>query len=83
VWTQLQEKAFHTLKQALVAALVLALPNFEKTFVLETNVSDCGIGVVLMQERHPLTFLSKPLCPKLRGLSTYEKEYMKILMVTQ
>jgi hypothetical protein len=53
VWTQLQEKAFDTMKQALVTAPVLALPNFAKTFVLENDASDSGIGDVLMQEGHP------------------------------
>jgi hypothetical protein len=36
-----------------------------------------------MQEGHPLAFLSKALGPKSRGLSTYEKEYMSILLVVQ
>jgi hypothetical protein len=26
----------------------------------------------LLQDKHPLAFISKPLGPKLRGLSTYE-----------
>jgi hypothetical protein len=69
------------LKQALVAAPILALPNFAKTFVIETDASDQGIGAVLMQEGHPLAFFSKPLGSKSRGLSTYEKEYMAILVV--
>jgi hypothetical protein len=69
------------LKQALVAAPILALPNFAKTFVIETDASDQGIGAVLMQKGHPLAFFSKPLGPKSRGLSNYEKEYMAILVV--
>jgi hypothetical protein len=48
------------LKQALVAAPILALPNFAKTFVIETDASDQGIGAVLMQEGHPLSFLASP-----------------------
>jgi hypothetical protein len=32
-----------------------------------------GVGVVLMQDHHPLAFVSKSLEPKLRGLSAYEK----------
>jgi uncharacterized UPF0160 family protein len=83
VWAQLQKKAFHTLKQDLVTTSVLALPNFTKTFVLEIDASDSGIGVVLMQEGHPLAFLSKSLGLKSRDLSTYEKEYMAILIAVQ
>jgi hypothetical protein len=78
VWAQLQKKEFHTFKQDLVTTPVLALPNFTKTFVLEIDACDFGIGVVLMQEGHPLAFLSKSLGLKSRDLSTYEKEYMAI-----
>jgi hypothetical protein len=33
-----------------------------------------------MQGKHPIAFISKSLGPKLRGLSTYEKEYITILL---
>lgn len=36
-----------------------------------------------MQDGHPLAYLSKALGPKSRGLSTYEKEYMAILLAVQ
>lgn len=35
---------------------------------------------MLTQEGHPFAFISKPLGPKTRGLSTYEKEYLAILI---
>jgi hypothetical protein len=51
--------------------------------VLETDASDSRVGAVLVEERHPLTFLSKALGLKSRELSTYEKEYMTILIAVQ
>jgi hypothetical protein len=83
VWTRYDEVAFSTLKQALIAAPVLALPDFTKPFVLETNASDAGVGDVLMQSGHPIAVLSKALGPKSRGLSTHEKEYMAIIIAVQ
>jgi hypothetical protein len=35
---------------------------------------------VLMQRGHPLAYISKALGPKSRDLSTYEKEYLAILI---
>jgi hypothetical protein len=61
----------------------LALPNFTKPFIIETDASDGGVGVVLMQDGHPLAFLSKALGPRTKGLSTYEKEFVAILLAVQ
>jgi hypothetical protein len=62
---------------------VLSLPQFDKPFSIETDASGNGIGAVLTQDGHPLAFLSKALGPHSRGLSTYEKEYMAVLMAVQ
>ena len=59
---------------------VLALPNFSRPFQLQTDASDSGVGAVLLQDGHPLAFVSKALGPRTRGLSTYEKEYLAILI---
>lgn len=80
LWTEKTEEAFQTLKKALISAPVLALPNFNDTFEIETDACDYGVGVVLMQKGHPIAFLSKALGPKNRGLSTYEKDCLAILM---
>jgi hypothetical protein len=62
---------------------VLALPDFAATFFIETDASAVGVGAVLMQKGHPLAFLSKALGPKSRGLSTYEKEYLAVILAVQ
>lgn len=68
------------LKTKLIQAPVLAMPDFEQSFVLETDACDSGVGTVLMQKEHPVAFLSKPLCPRNQTLSVYEKECLTILM---
>jgi hypothetical protein len=83
IWTSIHDKTFQTLKHALMTTPVLALPNFDKPFMIETDASDSSVRIVLMQDYHPLAYLSKALSPKSRGLSTYENEYMTILLVVQ
>jgi hypothetical protein len=80
VWTSVSETAFQQLKLALVQAPVLALPDFHKPFVLETDASDVGFGAVLMQDNHPIAYLSKAVCGKNQALSTYEKECLAIIL---
>lgn len=47
VWSDATDLAFQHLKQALVSAPVLALPDFSKPFTVETDASEAGIGAVL------------------------------------
>lgn len=82
-WTSVAQEAFDLLKQALVQAPVLAIPDFSKQFVVETDASDYGFGAVLMQEGHPVSYLSQVLCDKNKGLSTYEKECMAVLLAVE
>ena len=44
IWTDAHTSAFSTLKAALMSAPVLALPNFDKPFQLQTDASDFGVG---------------------------------------
>ena len=63
IWTPSHQAAMDALKSAPVSALVLALPNFSKPFQLQTDASDLGVGAVLLQDGHPLAFVSKALGP--------------------
>ena len=49
-WTSAQQESFDKLKLALTSAPVLAYPNYEKPFLLETDASLKGLGAVLSQE---------------------------------
>jgi len=62
---------------------VLALPNFQEPFIIETDAYDGGIGAVLMQREQPVAFLSIALGDKHKHLSIYEKEFLALLMAVQ
>jgi len=53
---------------------ILALPNFNKEFIVKTDACNEEIGEVLIQDGRPIAFLSKTLPSKKISLSTYEKE---------
>ncbi|KAG8171994.1 hypothetical protein JTE90_000411 [Oedothorax gibbosus] len=62
-WTEECEKAVKVLKQKLTDRPVLYAPDFTKEFIVQTDASDIGIGVVLAQKGekdldHPVLYLS-------------------------
>ncbi|MCI41669.1 hypothetical protein A2U01_0062902, partial [Trifolium medium] len=46
-------------------APVLALPNFNEDFIIETDASGIGMGAVLIQQHHPICYFSQAFCPKM------------------
>ena len=80
-WTAEADKAFVELKRVMTTAPVLALPNFSQEFIIETDASGNSIGAVLMQQCHPVVFISKALSSKHQALSSYDKEMLAILFV--
>jgi len=78
-WDQEQAKAFETLKDNLTKAPILTLPNFTKSFEIECDASNIGIGVVLLQESHPIAYFSEKLKGSYLNYSTYDKDFILLL----
>ena len=78
-WGQEQENDFETLKDKLTKAPILILPNFAKTFEMECDASNIGIGAILLQEGHPITYFSEKLKGSHLNYSTMTKSFMLLL----
>ncbi|XP_078581557.1 uncharacterized protein LOC144864980 [Branchiostoma floridae x Branchiostoma japonicum] len=83
LWSEECERAFQVLKSHLCQEPVLKSPNFEETFILQTDASESGIGAVLTQisgndEEHPVVYVSRKLLPRERNYSVPEKECLAI-----
>lgn len=83
LWSNEATVAFKLLKSALSSAPILALPDFSKQFLIETDASGTGLGAVLMQEHHPIAYISKALGPRQQALSVYERELLAIVYAIQ
>jgi len=82
-WSTKAQQAFDLLKQAMTTTPVLALPNFNAPFTVETDACGEGIGAVLMQSGQPIAFLSKALGEKHKALSIYEKEFLALIVTVE
>ena len=70
-------------KQAIQSAPVLALPNDNLPFVVQTDASGFAVGAVLQQDQgdglRPIAFLSKKLLDAETRYPTHEKELLAIV----
>lgn len=82
-WSDMAQKAYDQLKQAMTTTPVLAMPNFQEQFTIETDACIDGIGAVLMQKGQPIAYLSKALGDKHKNLSIYEKEFLALIMAVE
>ena len=84
-WTSECQDAFETLRCKLVTAPVLSFPDCSKTFILDTDASDVGIGAVLSQvqdngEEHVIAYGSRILSKAERRYSVTRKELLAIVI---
>ncbi|GJX71819.1 putative reverse transcriptase domain-containing protein [Tanacetum coccineum] len=73
-WGEKQENAFRTLKDKLCNAPVLALPDGPKDFVVYCDVSELGIGCVLMQRGKVIAYASRQLKIHEKNYTTHDLE---------
>ena len=83
-WTEECNQAFNTLKMCLTSAPILALPEWSKPFILDTDASDVGIGAVLSQihqdgSEHVICYASRILTKPERNYCVTRKELLAVV----
>ena len=88
VWTDKHQKAFEMLKQRLVSAPIMAYPNQEGKFILDTDASDYGYGAVLSQvqkdergvnQERVIAYASKKFNERQQNYCARKRELLAIL----
>ncbi|CAH9139323.1 unnamed protein product [Cuscuta epithymum] len=82
-WNLEAHKAFDEPKLRMTQLPVLKIPDFNQTFVIESDASGRGVGAVLMQEGRPVAYMSKTLSNRNQNKSVYERELMAIVLAIQ
>lgn len=80
MWGEKATEAFEKLKRAMTSVPMLALPNFDQPFVVETDASGYGLGAMLMQNQQPIAYFSQVLMVRARLKSIYERELMAMVL---
>ena len=82
-WGDEQERAFEELRDAMVRAPVLALPNVTDPFILDTDASDKSVGAELIQiqegEARAVAYGSLTLTPEQQKYCTTRKKLLAII----
>ena len=82
-WGPQADATSQALKPAMSRSPILALPDFSRPFIVETNTSSIGIGAVLVRDKHPLAFFSHALPQHARLKSVYEHELIAVVRAIQ
>ena len=83
VWNEEHQKAFESLKEALINAVVLSFPTSDDIFILDTDASEKTIGAELSQIQNgverTISYASKVLTPTQRKYCATRKELLAIV----
>ena len=83
-WTDECQAAFEEIRRRLVTAPILAFPDYTRTFILDTDASDTGIGAVLSQVQEDgrervITYASRVLTKPERRYCVTRRELLAVV----
>ncbi|KAM6968624.1 retrovirus-related Pol polyprotein from transposon 412 [Tautogolabrus adspersus] len=83
-WDEACSAAFDRLKRALTAAPVLAYPDAQQPFIVDTDASNVGVGAVLSQQRedgeHAVAYFSRALTRPERNYCVTRRELLAVVL---
>ncbi|KAL0551621.1 hypothetical protein IC582_010710 [Cucumis melo] len=79
VWSKACEDSFQNLKQKLVTALVLTVPDGSGSFVIYSDASKKGLGCVLMQQGKVVAYASRQLKSHEQNYPTHDLELATVV----
>jgi len=79
-WTPAHQLSFEQVKEALISAPVLQLPDHTQPFDLVCDASINGVGAILIQNNHPIAFFSRKFTSTERNYSTGEQELYAVYL---
>ena len=87
-WTSKCQTAFEELRHRLITAPVLAFPDYEREFILDTDASDTGIGAVLSQVQEDgseriIAYASRVLTKPERRYCVTRRELLAVVCFVQ
>ncbi|KAL0537454.1 hypothetical protein IC582_026432 [Cucumis melo] len=81
VWGKACEDSFQNLKQKLVTAPVLTVPDGSGSFVVYSDASKKGLGCVLMQQGKVVAYVSRQLKSHEQNYPTHDLELAAVVFV--